>query len=155
MKRLCLALALAACARLLGADSPGQRPTASIALPLTGSAAASASATASAITTVDTDAFWGRTPAPALQPPALPGSQANDPGEDFAVIGCISLPFTGLYSAILVALAESAYQRHFPPSWSGGDTAAVGALALAGSITIAVVSVDWGSSPKALTRTAH
>jgi hypothetical protein len=147
VRRLCLALALAASARLLGADALS--PTASAAL------AASATAAASLSPTADTDAFWGRTPAPALQPPALPGSQANDPGEDFAVISCISLPFTGLYSAILVALAESVHQKHFPPSLSGGDTAAMGALALASSVTIAVVSVDWGPSPKALTRTAH
>lgn len=146
MRRLCLALALAASARLAAAPLAAATGTAQ---------ALSASAAASLSPTADTDAFWGRTPAPALQPPALPGSQANDPGEDFAVISCIALPFTGLYSAILVGLAESIHQKHFPPSLSGGDTAAIGVLALAGSITIAVVSVDWGPSPKPLSSTAR
>jgi hypothetical protein len=143
VRAFCLALALALTSSLWAGDA------ATLLSPTAGSARALSPAAA------DSDAFWGRTPAPALQPPALPGSQANDPGEDFAVVGAISLPFTALYAALLVAVAESIHQEHFPPSFSGGDTAAIGALALAGSITIAVVSVDWGGSPRPASPTAR
>ncbi|MGH7441606.1 MAG: hypothetical protein ACREKE_02910 [bacterium] len=63
----------------------------------------------------------------------------------------LSAPFTALWCGLVAGLAECVIQRKIPPKFGTAQYELVGTMALAGSVSIALVSVGWGgpSRPKA------
>jgi hypothetical protein len=133
-------------------------PTAAVALPLSPTAAALSptaapplSQTAGSTATAQALALSGT--AKGLQPlPERPkpiAKMANDPVEDFFAITLLSVPFTALWSLAGALIVGSISQGHFPPV-IGTPLLTGAALTAAGaSVTIGLVSIQWGSGSSA------
>lgn len=91
-------------------------------------------------------------PAAELAPlPASPPKPAHLPNvawEDFTAVTLISLPFTALWSVLGALAVASISQQVFPPAMDTPELAGAAMVAVGASLSIGLVSVQWGG-PKA------
>jgi hypothetical protein len=81
----------------------------------------------------------------------------NNPVEDFFALTLLSLPFTAIWGLLGAVLVGSIAQAHFPPTVGTPLLAGAGVVAAGASVSIALVSIQWGGSsgPRASTATAQ
>jgi hypothetical protein len=76
--------------------------------------------------------------------PEKPAYQPNVPWEDFTAVTLISLPFTALWSVLGAVAAASISQKQFPPSMGTPQLAGAAMVAASASVSIGLVSIQWG-----------
>ena len=148
---LALSLSLA-----LSAGAQGLSPTASALSPTANGLSPSARALSGTALSLSPPADVLADMAPRPKPPEHP---ANARWEDFTAVTLLSAPFTAIWAVIGAAVVAKISQSrennpNFFPTMGTPELAGAAMVAAAASVSIGLISVQWGGSARAISPTS-